>query len=61
MSGPGRGETAQRLARLAGAGVSELRLTGSQHQARHYRATLADGQAVFVTEAAAGPSARVAR
>ena len=53
MSGPTQGETAQRLARLARAGVSELRLTGSQHQARHYRATLADGRVVFVKEAAA--------
>ena len=46
MSGPTQGETAQRLARLARAGVSELRLTGSQHQARHYRATLADRKSV---------------
>jgi aminoglycoside phosphotransferase len=45
-----------RLARLAGAGVSELRLTGSQHQARHYRATLTDGRAVFVKTAAGGPA-----
>jgi fructosamine-3-kinase len=52
VSGRAPGEIAQRLARLAGAGVSELRLTGSQHQARHYRATLADGRAVFVKEAA---------
>jgi hypothetical protein len=50
------GETAERLARLAGAGVSELRLTGSQHQARHYRATLADGRVVFVKTAAGGPA-----
>ena len=56
VSGPAQGEIAQRLARLAGAGVSELRLTGSQHQARHYRATLADGRVVFVKEAAAGPA-----
>ena len=56
MSGHTQGEIAGRLARLAGAGVSELRLTGSQHQARHYRATLADGQVVFVKEAAAGPA-----
>jgi fructosamine-3-kinase len=56
VSGPTQGETAQRLARLARAGVSELRLTGSQHQARHYRATLADGRVVFVKEAAAGPA-----
>jgi fructosamine-3-kinase len=56
VSGPAPGEIAQRLGRLAGAGVSELRLTGSQHQARHYRATLADGRVVFVKEAAAGPA-----
>ena len=56
MSGRTQAEIAQRLARLAGAGVSELRLTGSQHQARHYRATLADGRVVFVKEAAAGPA-----
>jgi fructosamine-3-kinase len=56
VSGPTQGEIAGRLARLAGAGVSELRLTGSQHQARHYRATLADGRVVFVKEAAAGPA-----
>ena len=56
MSGPTHRETAERLAGLAGAGVSELRLTGSQHQARHYRATLADGRAVFVKTAAGGPA-----
>jgi len=51
VSGPADREIAQRLARLAGTGVSELRPTGSQHQARHYRATLADGRAVFVKAA----------
>jgi fructosamine-3-kinase len=56
VSGPTHRETAERLARLAGAGVSELRLTGSQHQARHYHATLADGRAVFVKTAAGGPA-----
>jgi len=50
------GDITQRLARLAGAAVSELRLTGSQHQARHYRAALADGRVVFVKEASAGPA-----
>jgi fructosamine-3-kinase len=50
----GDGEVAQRLERLTGAGVRELRLTGSQHQSRHYRAALADGRIVFVKEAAAG-------
>ena len=34
MSGRAPGDVAQRLARLTGAGVSELRLIGSQH---HYR------------------------
>ena len=56
MSGHPHGETAERVARLAGAGVSELQLTGSQHQARHYRATLAGGRVVFVKEAAGGPA-----
>src|SRR5262249_2357698 len=51
------GDITQRLARLAGTGVSELRLTGSQHQARHYHATLADGRGGFVQEAAPGPAA----
>jgi fructosamine-3-kinase len=56
VSGHNHGETAERLARLAGAAVGELRLTGSQHQARHYRATLAGGRAVFVKTAAGGPA-----
>jgi fructosamine-3-kinase len=54
VTGHGDGEVAQRLERLTGAGVRELRLTGSQHQSRHYRAALADGRIVFVKETAAG-------
>ena len=54
MSWPSDGQLARRLERLAGAGVSELRLTGSQHQCRHYRATLADGRVVFAKVASAG-------
>jgi fructosamine-3-kinase len=54
VSGHTGREIAQRLERLAGAGVSELRLTGSQFQCRHYRATLADARVVFVKAAAAG-------
>jgi len=54
VTGHGDGEIAQRLERLTGAGVRELRLTGSQHQSRHYRAALADGRIVFVKAAAAG-------
>jgi fructosamine-3-kinase len=54
VSGHADGEIAWRLARLAGAGVGELLLTGSQHQSRHYRATLADDRVVFVKAAAAG-------
>ena len=52
MSGHTDGELAGRLERLAGAGVSELRPTGSQFAYRHYRATLADGRVVFVKAAA---------
>ena len=54
MSGPGDGEIAHRLERLSGAGVSGLRLIGSQHQSRHYRAALADGRNAFVKAAGAG-------
>jgi fructosamine-3-kinase len=54
VTGHGDGEVAQRLERLTGDGVRELRLTGSQHQSRHYRAALADGRIVFVKETAAG-------
>jgi len=54
VSWPSDGQLARRLERLAGAGVSELRLTGSQHQCRHYRATLTGGRVVFAKVAAAG-------
>jgi fructosamine-3-kinase len=53
VSGPADGELARRLERLAGAGVSDLRLTGSQFAYRHYRAALADGRVAFVKAAAA--------
>jgi fructosamine-3-kinase len=52
VSGPTDTELAQRLERLAGARVSELRAIGSQFAYRHYRATLADGRVVFVKAAA---------
>jgi fructosamine-3-kinase len=54
VSGRAGGEIARRLERLADDRVSELRLTGSQFQCQHYRATLADGRVVFVKAAAAG-------
>ena len=57
MSGPGDTELARRLERLAGAGVSDLRATGSQFAYRHYRASLADGRVVFVKAAAGGEGA----
>ncbi|MBO0776147.1 MAG: fructosamine kinase family protein [Actinobacteria bacterium] len=41
------GDLAARLARLAGAGVAELRPAGSQHRWDHYRVLLADGRAAF--------------
>ena len=48
------GEVAGRLARLAGAGVHDLRAAGSAHRWRYYRAVLADGREVFAKVAAAG-------
>ena len=57
MSGPTDTELARRLERLAGAGVSDLRATGSQFAYRHYRASLADGRVVFVKAAAGGQGA----
>ena len=57
MSGNPDTELAQRLERLAGAGVSELRATGSQFAYRHYRASLADGRVVFVKAAMGGQGA----
>ncbi len=44
------------LARLAGSPVREIRLAGGGHGARHWRALLADGRAVFV-KTLAGPVA----
>jgi fructosamine-3-kinase len=52
VSGGAGAEVARRLASLAGSGVRELRLTGSQHRCSHYRATLADGRVVFAKAAA---------
>ena len=46
-------DAARRLERVTGAGVRELRLTGSQHRWQHYRAVLADGQEVFAKVAGA--------
>jgi fructosamine-3-kinase len=57
VSGHTDTELAQRLERLAGAGVSELRATGSQFAYRHYRALLADGRVVFVKAATGGQGA----
>lgn len=54
MSGGAGAEVIRRLASLAGSGVRELRLTGSQHRWSHYRATLADGRVVFAKAAAGG-------
>ena len=57
MSGPADTGLARRLERLAGAGVSDLRATGSQFAYRHYRASLADGRVVFVKAATGGEGA----
>ena len=57
MSGQGDTELARRLERLAGAGVSDLRATGSQFAYRHYRASLADGRVVFIKAATGGQDA----
>jgi fructosamine-3-kinase len=46
VSDPGSGH-ADRIARVTGSEVTELRLTGSQHRWRHYRAVLADGRTAF--------------
>jgi fructosamine-3-kinase len=46
VSDPGSG-AAHRIARVTGCEVTELRLTGSQHRWRHYRAVLADGRTAF--------------
>jgi fructosamine-3-kinase len=45
------GAVVRRLERLAGAGVSEFRVTGAQHRWRHCRAVLADGREVFAKAA----------
>ncbi len=45
---------AARLARLTGARVTGCATAGIQHGVRHYRATLADGRAVFVKQGPAG-------
>ena len=47
-------EVSQRLARLSGTGVRDLRPVGSAHRWRYYRAALADGREVFAKVAAAG-------
>jgi fructosamine-3-kinase len=47
-------EVAQRLARLSGTAVRDLRLAGSAHRWRYYRAVLADGREIFAKVAAAG-------
>jgi fructosamine-3-kinase len=47
-------EVAQRLARLSGTGVRDLRPAGSAHRWRYYRAVLADGREIFAKVAAAG-------
>ncbi len=59
MTGQGSPDVAGRLARLAGAGVADLRPIGSAHQFRHYRATMADGRAVFVKTAGADGTAMI--
>ncbi|HEY5989094.1 MAG TPA: fructosamine kinase family protein [Streptosporangiaceae bacterium] len=47
-------EVARRLEPVVGAGVRDLRLTGSQHRWQHYRAVLADGREVFAKVAPVG-------
>ena len=48
-------EVSQRLARLSGTGVRDLRPVGSAHRWRYYlAAALADGREVFAKIAAAG-------
>jgi fructosamine-3-kinase len=59
VTGQGSPDVAGRLARLTGARVTDLRPIGSAHQFRHYRATLADGRAVFVKTADADVSAMI--
>jgi fructosamine-3-kinase len=45
---------AERIERLTGQAVRDLRAAGSQHRWAHYRAVLADGRAAFAKVAAAG-------
>jgi fructosamine-3-kinase len=45
---------AERIERLTGQAVRELRAAGSQHRWAHYRAVLADGRTVFAKVAGAG-------
>ena len=45
---------AERIERLTGQPVRELRAAGSQHRWAHYRAVLADGQTAFAKVAGAG-------
>ena len=52
MSGSGAaGELRERVGRLAGAAVRELRPAGAQHRWGHYQAVLAGGRAAFVKAA----------
>ena len=44
-------ELAQRLERITGAAVREIRPAGSQHQWAHYQVTLADGRMAFAKAA----------
>src|SRR5262249_49356169 len=45
---------AERIERLTGTAVRDLRAAGSQHRWAHYRAVLADGRAAFAKVARAG-------
>jgi fructosamine-3-kinase len=54
VTGQAGDQITRRLVRLAGCGVRELRLIGSQHRWSHYRATLADGRMVFAKVASGG-------
>jgi fructosamine-3-kinase len=60
VTGQGGPDVGGRLARLTGAGVAGLQPIGSAHRFRHYRATLADGRAVFVKTAGADMTAVIA-
>ena len=46
-------ELAERLARITGTDVREVRPAGAQHQWSHYQVTLADGRRVFAKAAPA--------